>query len=111
MENSYKLQINSCNFSDQSNSMESIQQKPSVTSDITSADYYFDSYSHFGIIIFSNLQKAFNLFVYNAYLFKGIHEEMLKDEVRTKSYLKAIGTKQEYMFNHKLIYNISLFLS
>ncbi len=29
--------------------------------DLTSADYYFDSYSHFGI-----------------------HEEMLKDEVRTR---------------------------
>jgi hypothetical protein len=36
---------------------------------LTSADYYFDSYSHFGI-----------------------HEEMLKDEVRTKSYMNAIGT-------------------
>ena len=36
---------------------------------VTSADYYFDSYAHFGI-----------------------HEEMLKDEVRTKSYLNAIGT-------------------
>lgn len=35
---------------------------------LTSADYYFDSYSHFGI-----------------------HEEMLKDEVRTKSYQNAIG--------------------
>ena len=33
----------------------------------TSKDYYFDSYSHFGI-----------------------HEEMLKDEVRTKSYMNSI---------------------
>jgi hypothetical protein len=33
----------------------------------TSADYYFDSYSHFGI-----------------------HEEMLKDNVRTRSYMNAI---------------------
>ncbi len=33
----------------------------------TSADYYFDSYSHFGI-----------------------HEEMLRDEVRTLSYMNAI---------------------
>lgn len=32
----------------------------------TSADYYFDSYSHFGI-----------------------HEEMLKDDVRTKSYVSS----------------------
>ena len=36
--------------------------------DPTSADYYFDSYSHFGI-----------------------HEEMLKDDVRTRSYMNAIG--------------------
>jgi hypothetical protein len=35
---------------------------------LTSSDYYFDSYSHFGI-----------------------HEEMLKDEVRTRSYMNAIG--------------------
>jgi hypothetical protein len=39
-----------------------------VNKALTSADYYFDSYSHFGI-----------------------HEEMLKDEVRTKSYQNAIG--------------------
>lgn len=32
----------------------------------TSADYYFDSYSHFGI-----------------------HEEMLKDKVRTDAYMKV----------------------
>ena len=38
---------------------------------LTSADYYFDSYSHFGI-----------------------HEEMLKDEVRTKSYQNAIGRRR-----------------
>ena len=37
--------------------------------DNTSKDYYFDSYAHFGI-----------------------HEEMLKDEVRTKCYMNAIGT-------------------
>lgn len=35
--------------------------------DMTSADYYFNSYAHFGI-----------------------HEEMLKDEVRTRSYMRAI---------------------
>lgn len=42
---------------------------PSGGADPTSADYYFDSYSHFGI-----------------------HEEMLKDDVRTRSYMNAIGT-------------------
>ncbi len=40
----------------------------STADEKTSADYYFDSYSHFGI-----------------------HEEMLKDEVRTRSYMNAIG--------------------
>lgn len=38
-----------------------------VKKSATSADYYFDSYSHFGI-----------------------HEEMLKDDVRTKSYVSFI---------------------
>lgn len=51
----------------QMNSNETTGKAPSS---LTSADYYFDSYSHFGI-----------------------HEEMLKDEVRTKSYMNAIGTE------------------
>ena len=38
-----------------------------VEKSATSADYYFDSYSHFGI-----------------------HEEMLKDDVRTKSYVSHL---------------------
>lgn len=47
-----------------------VDSKPTqADADLTSSDYYFDSYSHFGI-----------------------HEEMLKDEVRTKSYMNAIGT-------------------
>ena len=41
----------------------------------TSADYYFDSYSHFGI-----------------------HEEMLKDDVRTKSYVSTIILFVHYDF-------------
>ena len=41
----------------------------------TSADYYFDSYSHFGI-----------------------HEEMLKDDVRTKSYVSTIILFAHYDF-------------
>jgi protein arginine N-methyltransferase 1 len=45
----------------------------------TSADYYFDSYSHFGI-----------------------HEEMIKDEVRTKAYLSAIG---EFMLDCSIATN------
>ncbi|ONK80688.1 uncharacterized protein A4U43_C01F20630 [Asparagus officinalis] len=46
---------------------DSIEEGTLVGSDRTSADYYFDSYSHFGI-----------------------HEEMLKDIVRTKTYQKVI---------------------
>lgn len=45
-----------------------------ASSDATSADYYFDSYSHFGI-----------------------HEEMLKDDVRTRSYMNAIGIEASIM--------------
>ena len=41
--------------------------KTRSTTGPTSADYYFDSYSHFGI-----------------------HEEMLKDDVRTKSYVSEL---------------------
>lgn len=45
---------------------------------MTSADYYFDSYAHFGI-----------------------HEEMLKDEVRTKSYMNSI-VKNKHLFKDKV---------
>ena len=54
---------------------------PSVT-DVTSKDYYFDSYSHFGI-----------------------HEEMLKDEVRTKSYMNAI-MQNPALFKDKVVLDV-----
>lgn len=45
-----------------------VQGKKDVNADdMTSRDYYFDSYAHFGI-----------------------HEEMLKDEVRTLTYRNAM---------------------
>lgn len=50
--------------------------------EITSKDYYFDSYSHFGI-----------------------HEEMLKDEVRTKSYMKAIMSNK-HLFEGKTVLDV-----
>jgi SAM-dependent methyltransferase len=50
--------------------------------DLTSADYYFDSYSHFGI-----------------------HEEMLKDEVRTKTYQKAI-LQNKHLFAGKTVLDV-----
>jgi len=48
----------------------------------TSADYYFDSYSHFGI-----------------------HEEMLKDTVRTRSYMNAI-MQNRHLFEGKVVLDI-----
>lgn len=54
----------------------------SKTAEGTSADYYFDSYSHFGI-----------------------HEEMLKDEVRTRSYQSAIE-HNKHLFNNKVVLDV-----
>ena len=51
-------------------------------SDMTSKDYYFDSYSHFGI-----------------------HEEMIKDEVRTRSYMNAIE-QNGHLFKDKVVLDI-----
>lgn len=48
----------------------------------TSSDYYFDSYSHFGI-----------------------HEEMLKDEVRTRAYMHAIEDNK-HLFKDKIVLDI-----
>ena len=56
--------------------------KSVIQSDMTAADYYFDSYSHFGI-----------------------HEEMLKDEVRTKSYMKAIDSNR-HLFQGKVVLDV-----
>ena len=54
----------------------------SAASDATSKDYYFDSYSHFGI-----------------------HEEMLKDDVRTKSYMHAIELNK-HLFKDKVVLDV-----
>ncbi|KAJ3027317.1 UNVERIFIED_CONTAM: Protein arginine N-methyltransferase 1 [Siphonaria sp. JEL0065] len=55
-----------------------------TTSDaaMTSKDYYFDSYAHFGI-----------------------HEEMLKDEVRTISYRNSIWNNQ-HLFKDKVVLDV-----
>ncbi|KAL1356511.1 hypothetical protein HN51_008514 [Arachis hypogaea] len=50
--------------------------------DKTSADYYFDSYSHFGI-----------------------HEEMLKDTVRTKTYQNVIY-QNKFLFKDKVVLDV-----
>jgi protein arginine N-methyltransferase 1 len=50
--------------------------------DLSSGDYYFDSYAHFGI-----------------------HEEMLKDEVRTMAYRNAIY-RNRHLFEGKVVLDI-----
>jgi protein arginine N-methyltransferase 1 len=55
---------------------------PASAAAATSADYYFDSYSHFGI-----------------------HEEMLKDDVRTKSYMHAIE-RNTHLFKDKVVLDV-----
>lgn len=52
------------------------------SNDKTSADYYFDSYSHFGI-----------------------HEEMLKDTVRTKTYQNVIY-QNRFLFKNKVVLDV-----
>jgi len=49
---------------------------------LTSKDYYFDSYSH-----------------------HGIHEEMLKDEVRTMSYMRSI-VQNKHLFEGKTVLDV-----
>ena len=53
-----------------------------MTEQLSSRDYYFDSYSHFGI-----------------------HEEMLKDEVRTVAYRDAI-MRNKHLFQDKVVLDI-----
>ncbi|KAI9013209.1 S-adenosyl-L-methionine-dependent methyltransferase [Gaertneriomyces semiglobifer] len=62
--------------------MSTEQQKPQGDAPLTSKDYYFDSYAHFGI-----------------------HEEMLKDEVRTLSYRNSIYQNQ-HLFKDKVVLDV-----
>ncbi|KAI9363462.1 S-adenosyl-L-methionine-dependent methyltransferase [Zopfochytrium polystomum] len=55
---------------------------PQDAADMTSKDYYFDSYAHFGI-----------------------HEEMLKDEVRTISYRNSIY-QNPHLFKDKVVLDV-----
>eukprot|EP00111_Clytia_hemisphaerica_P008131 TCONS_00023712-protein len=56
-------------------------EKPAVN-DMTSKDYYFDSYAHFGI-----------------------HEEMLKDEVRTLTYRNSMYNNR-HLFKGKVVLDV-----
>ncbi|XP_042385381.1 probable protein arginine N-methyltransferase 1 [Zingiber officinale] len=60
----------------------SLDDSPLIGAENTSADYYFDSYSHFGI-----------------------HEEMLKDVVRTKTYQNVIY-QNKFLFKNKVVLDV-----
>lgn len=62
-------------------SLQPIASNPNID-DKTSKDYYFDSYSHYAI-----------------------HEEMLKDEVRTQTYRKAI-LWNPHLFENKVVMDV-----
>jgi type I protein arginine methyltransferase len=69
----------------------------------TSADYYFDSYAHFGIRHPSCcLPRARGS---RPTTCAGIHEEMLKDSVRTNSYKNSI-LHNAFMFKDKIVLDV-----
>ncbi|CRL07430.1 CLUMA_CG020399, isoform B [Clunio marinus] len=71
--------------SENGNNTDGVKSKALSTTnpeDMTSRDYYFDSYAHFGI-----------------------HEEMLKDEVRTLSYRNAMY-HNKHLFKGKVVLDI-----
>jgi predicted RNA methylase len=57
-------------------------EQDATTNHLTSSDYYWNSYAHFGI-----------------------HEEMLKDEVRTRSYMNAI-VYNKHLFRDKVVLDV-----
>ncbi|KAJ0090335.1 hypothetical protein Patl1_13428 [Pistacia atlantica] len=67
--------------------------------DKTSADYYFDSYSHFGIHEFS-----FESFRYISLTVLKL-QEMLKDVVRTKTYQNVIY-QNKFLFKDKVVLDV-----
>jgi SAM-dependent methyltransferase len=62
---------------------------------------YADSYAHFGIIFRSSHSDAFSVLI----LLVGIHEEMLKDTVRTLSYRNAIYNNG-HLFKGKTVLDV-----
>lgn len=63
-------------------SLEPITSKRPDNQELTARDYYFDSYSHYAI-----------------------HEEMLKDEIRTSTYRRAIEWNQ-HLFQDKVVMDV-----
>ncbi|KAG8495549.1 hypothetical protein CXB51_013389 [Gossypium anomalum] len=86
--------------------------------DKTSADYYFDSYSHFGIFsashpLFQGIHEVsvqqlghVNLVSFlSTYLWNSSASEMLKDVVRTKTYQNVIY-RNKFLFQNKVVLDV-----
>ena len=77
--------------------------------EMTSKDYYFDSCVAFGLSRARALSRAFRVLTASGALPQvlafGIHEEMLEDEVRTRSYLNAIE-QNPHLFKDKVVLDI-----
>lgn len=67
---------------------------------LTSKDYYFDSYSHFG-----ERSRDFLPSSRKSSMLIGIHEEMLKDEVRTLTYRNAMYHNR-HLFKGKIVLDV-----
>ncbi|KAF8356263.1 hypothetical protein PRIPAC_97886 [Pristionchus pacificus] len=82
---------------------------------MTSKDYYFDSYAHFGIHeeaakASGDSKPAPNEmtskdYYFDSYAHFGIHEEMLKDEVRTNTYRNSIY-HNKHLFKDKIVMDV-----
>lgn len=68
--------------SDDQAAQEAVERLKMAPEDMTSKDYYFDSYAHFGI-----------------------HEEMLKDEVRTLTYRNSMY-HNKHLFKDKVVLDV-----
>ena len=82
---------------------------PKLQDKHTAADYYFDSYSHFGknAMDIAGICQCGLLSLPSALLAltAGIHEEMLKDTVRTKTYQQAI-LYNTFLFKDKVVLDV-----
>ncbi|THU50693.1 hypothetical protein C4D60_Mb06t22990 [Musa balbisiana] len=80
-----------------------LEDSPLIGSDKTSADYYFDSYSHFGIArSLSLIHKPFSARLLAS---SRKRREMLKDVVRTKTYQNVIY-QNSFLFKNKVVLDV-----
>jgi hypothetical protein len=69
--------------------------------DRVSKDYYFDSYAHLYVRLSHSIERKRMLKM----LFSGIHEEMLKDEVRTLTYRNSM-IYNRHLFKDKVVLDL-----